>query len=559
VFCLGFRPLASAALLSNHLLVNNVHMAARGRKRKQQPEGFTLEDFSTTAEDAAGVLTLSGRQMGLERLAGTPVPASFRSLLPPSPNPLRTIFEELDTAARERGTSSTIKPDQSSLEAWKPATLDDAERFVANISGKAVDLASWLQLEWQAGRLRDAAMGLLGPSSCGKTLFCHLFAMAHDFELVIVHETDSKLLKAWLETATNASIDGATRSRLWVIEHWDAYVNHHPRAIELLRGSIKRMLSTGIVIFTASADYQIQEPEIAWLQMDPLNQTAAAFALCKAASRHSIKLLKHQAIELLDYSDNDVRGALCNLAVFRGAPPILLGQGKESVPGSLRVLSNASLFSPSQLRVNALGEAQAAIGDSRRTRAPVGEPSTPLDMARAELPRAICHKAGCLKVSEGASVHERHICRGDIDHLAQLLEFCSAADVSGCAAELVSGPIQQALHADGGEFEGGILPATTDEVLGRLVPSDIRASKYERQLLKAVFRGETANDVRMLDSFASVPDSFGPVEHIVDQMRLQPWISNTLPGTHERGEEPLQAEVDELVREWNAAHPHGST
>ncbi len=77
VFCLGFRPLASAALLSNHLLVNNVHMAARGRKRKQQPEGFTLEDFSTTAEDAAGVLTLSGRQMGLERLAGTPVPAAF--------------------------------------------------------------------------------------------------------------------------------------------------------------------------------------------------------------------------------------------------------------------------------------------------------------------------------------------------------------------------------------------------------------------------------------------------------------------------------------------------
>jgi hypothetical protein len=142
--------------------------------------------------------------------------------------------------------------------------------------------------------------------------------------------------------------------------------------------------------------------------------------------------------------------------------------------------------------------------------------------------------------------------------LAKLFESSSAADASGCPAEFVSGAIQQALHAGGGEFKGGVLPATADEVLGRLVPSDTRASKYEKQLLKDILRGETANAVRMLDSFASVPD-FGPVEHIVDQMRLQPWISTTRPEADDRGEEPLQAEIDELMREWNAAHPPSNT
>ena len=536
-------------------------MAARARKRKQPPEGFTLEDFSTTADDGASMSASSDRERAHERLTGAPDPASslLSQPLTPSSKPPRTLYEELDAAARERYASLSHKLKESSLETWKPATLAEAEPFLANISGKTVDLTSWLRLEFQSGRLRDSTAGLWGPSSCGKSLFCDLFASAHNFELVIVHQTDSKLLKAWLETATNASIDGATRSRLWVIEHWDDYVKNHTVAATLLRGSIKRMLSTGIVIFTASADYQMQEPEIAWLRMEPLDDAAAISALCKAADRNGIKLLKHQPIELLDFSNNDLRVALCYLAMFRGAPPSLLGQGKESIPGNLRVLSNASLFSPSQLRVDALGEAQAAIGDSRRTRAPLGEPGTPLDMARAELPRAICHKAGCLKVSEGASVHERHTCRGDIHLLAKLFESSSVADASGCPAEFVSGAIQQALHAGGGEFKGGVLPATTDKELGSLVRQGSGASKYEKQLLKDIFRGETANDVRMLDSFASVPDSFGPVEHIVDQIRLQPWISTTRPEADDRGEESLPAEIDELVREWNAAHPPSNT
>lgn len=528
-------------------------MAARRPRRTQHVE-FSLEAFSAESAGAVGVLSFD-RTTDLQQstadsritASSTPAPSS-----PLAARTRRNIFDELDADLRSQTAPGSLTIDEYCIDKFNPPTFAEAEPFFSTVSGQTVNLATLLLEKFNSGQLRHNALGLWGPSSCGKSLFCQLFASANNFELIVVHETEPAELKDWLDLAVNDRIDGDTRPRFWLIEHWDDYLDFYPKTARLLHIAIKRMLRTGIVIFTSSTNVFQCDSSMVVLEMEPLTKDAATSALIKTAVRNDIKLGKHDALDTLEFSGSDLRSAVCSLFFFGGAPPSLLGQGKAAVPGNLRSLSNASLYSPSQLLCDALGEAQAATSSSRCAPAPLTAPNTPLDMLRAELPRAMCHKAGCLNVADGAAIHDLDSCIGDIDRLAHYLESCSAADAAGCPADFVSGTIQRAIHADDGDFKGGILPATHDKPLGDLSPRSV--SKQDKALFTPyVMKKPVARVITLLDSFAGVPDDFGALETVIDKLRLRPWIAD------EQSPSTSQAEIDELVSEWEAAHLQGTT
>jgi hypothetical protein len=319
----------------------------------------------------------------------------------------------------------------------KPASFADATKW------EHVELRGWNQTlvhnlasdihQKYKKKLIKSPIGFIGDTATGKTLFCELFCVEYKFTIIKIQETDPDELKEWLDLAVNPSLLD-TSDRLWVCEHWDAYMD--TKCGTILKKYFKKMLQTGIIICTAwtGFDTRVQTSGIeVWYKFLILNKSEA---LQKGAKRIHIDLSKQDTIRLLEYAGGDLSAAISTLQYFRGPPPITLDIAKSMPPPNLRVLINNSLIDRSQHMMRLLGEAD--------------------DLALTYLfheivPEAQCLAAKCLSVdTRGNHDHDMWMCAGNLEKTWRAYDAVSFTDAAAgydgkIFKQIITGPLHSVL------------------------------------------------------------------------------------------------------------------
>jgi len=351
----------------------------------------------------------------------------------PEPNPdarSRTLNQALDALIELSDCAPTIL---STLyqDTTKPRSLDDATAGWEHVQIRGYDQTLVKDLAAILYKTKPRTpIGFIGDVATGKTLFCELFCSKYNYVLLQIQETDTDELKEWLELSINPSLLD-TRPRLWVCEHWDAYID--TPAGRLLKKYFKKMTRTGMVICTAwtGFDTRVQTSGIdTWYRFQIRDQN---LALRQASDRINIRLTQADATRVLEFAGSDQSAALATLQYFGGAPPPHLSVAKSMPPSNLRLLINQSLVDRSAGMMRLLAESDDLA----------------LTYILAEIgPEAQCAAAQCLTIERGNMEHDMWSCAGNLEQawrVADAVSFCDA--VAGYDGKIFKQFITGPLHS----------------------------------------------------------------------------------------------------------------